>query len=88
MRLVSFDVAAEAYQRFMGRYADELGGRTDESHLAGARDGDLVALMRVAGLRDVRGGEITVVQPYTDFADWWQPYELGVGPAGQCLGTV
>jgi SAM-dependent methyltransferase len=54
----------------------------DESDEAGARAGDLERIFREAGLRDVRAGELTVRLPYRDADDWWQPYTLGVGPAG------
>lgn len=60
----------------------------DESDLAGARDGHLVELFESAGLRKVRGGTLTVSAPYTDVEDWWQPYTLGVGPAGAYLAGL
>lgn len=54
----------------------------DESDEAGAREGDLERIFRAAGLPNVRAGELTVRLPYRDADDWWQPYTLGVGPAG------
>jgi ubiquinone/menaquinone biosynthesis C-methylase UbiE len=54
----------------------------DESHLAGARKGQLVELFEGAGLRDVRGAELGATVEYETFDEWWQPYTLGVGPAG------
>ncbi|HEY0373661.1 MAG TPA: class I SAM-dependent methyltransferase [Amnibacterium sp.] len=59
-----------------------------EGGLPGARDGELVQLLAAAGLADVRGGELTVSLPYRDFDDWWQPYTLGVGPAGAYLAGL
>jgi ubiquinone/menaquinone biosynthesis C-methylase UbiE len=54
----------------------------DESHLAGARKGHLADLFEAAGLQDLREAEITASIEYETFEDWWQPYTLGVGPAG------
>jgi SAM-dependent methyltransferase len=53
-----------------------------ESHLAGAREGHLEELLTAAGLRSVRGGDLEVAVPHPGFDDWWAPYLLGVGPAG------
>lgn len=54
----------------------------DEAALPGTGEGDLGTLAREAGLRDVREGTLTVVVPYSGFDEWWEPYTLGVGPAG------
>ena len=60
----------------------------DESGYPGARDGELAEYFKESGLRDIRSGELTVSVPYSDFEDWWQPYELGVGPVGDYLGQL
>jgi SAM-dependent methyltransferase len=54
----------------------------DESGLAGAREGQLVKIFERAGLRLVEPATLTVRVSFTTFDDWWQPYTLGVGPAG------
>ena len=54
----------------------------DESQLAGAREGHLAELFQVAGLNEVVATSLTVTVPFTTFADWWEPFTLGVGPAG------
>ncbi|MEU5827832.1 class I SAM-dependent methyltransferase [Micromonospora tulbaghiae] len=54
----------------------------DESGLAGAREGDLADLFAAAGLRDVRSSMLTVEVSFASFDQWWEPYTLGVGPAG------
>ena len=54
----------------------------DESTLAGARAGDLTELFAAAGLRDVEETHLTVSVEHPSFEDWWEPYTLGVGPAG------
>jgi SAM-dependent methyltransferase len=57
-------------------------GVEDESGLAGARQGRLRELFVAAGLGEVRDGALDVRVPYSDLDDWWEPYTLGVGPAG------
>lgn len=53
-----------------------------EANLPGVREGDLVAYSRAAGLTDVEGTVLTVTVEHESFDEWWQPYTLGVGPAG------
>jgi ubiquinone/menaquinone biosynthesis C-methylase UbiE len=54
----------------------------DESHLAGAREGHLAQLFRAAGLRDVEEGVLSIGVEHPTFEEWWEPFTLGVGPAG------
>lgn len=54
----------------------------DESGLAGSRQGQLVELAGAAGLADPVESYLTVVVGYSAFETWWEPYTLGVGPAG------
>lgn len=54
----------------------------DESGLPGARAGHLAELATAAGLRDVEEDLLTVTVGFASFDDWWEPYTLGVGPAG------
>lgn len=53
-----------------------------EVSLPGTRRGHLAELFRAAGLADVEEQILTVEVPHPTFDDWWQPYTLGVGPAG------
>lgn len=53
-----------------------------ESQLVGSRQGDLGALFAAAGLRDVVETVLAVSVEHPTFEDWWEPYTLGVGPAG------
>jgi SAM-dependent methyltransferase len=46
------------------------------------REGELAALFERLGLRDVRGGELTVRAAYESFGDLISPLASGVGPAG------
>jgi SAM-dependent methyltransferase len=54
----------------------------DESELAGARKGHLVALCEQAGLADIESTTLTVTVRHETFDEWWEPYTMGVGPAG------
>ena len=54
----------------------------DESKLAGASEGHLAQLFEDAGLRDVEQRALEVSVEHPSFEDWWEPYTLGVGPAG------
>lgn len=54
----------------------------DESRLAGAREGQLAELFDAAGVREITNGVISVDVEHATFDEWWEPYTLGVGPAG------
>ena len=54
----------------------------DESKLAGAREGHLTELFEAAGLRDVEETAHSVAVEHPSFEEWWEPFTLGVGPAG------
>jgi SAM-dependent methyltransferase len=60
----------------------------DESGLAGARQGHLAELFETAGLRDVEDADLVVEVRYASFDEWWQPYTLGVGPAGAYAASL
>ena len=60
----------------------------DESRLAGARGGHLTELFRAAGLRDVEETTIAVDVEHPSFEEWWEPYTLGVGPAGAHVAAL
>jgi trans-aconitate methyltransferase len=53
-----------------------------ESELAGARAGHLASLFVEAGLDVIWDTALTVRVRYTSPDEWWEPYTLGVGPAG------
>ncbi len=46
------------------------------------RDGEIAELFVGAGLRDVASGALDVEAGYEDFADFWEPFLTGTGPAG------
>lgn len=53
-----------------------------EAGLAGAQEGHLGQLFRAAGLRDVEQTALRVTVAHPSFEEWWDPFTLGVGPAG------
>jgi ubiquinone/menaquinone biosynthesis C-methylase UbiE len=57
-------------------------GAHDESDLAGARAGHLAELFTAAGLRHLEQTVLEVRVEHATFEEWWEPYTLGVGPAG------
>jgi SAM-dependent methyltransferase len=57
-------------------------GLADESQLPGAREGHLAELFRDAGVRDVEDDALWISVEHETFEEWWEPYTLGVGPAG------
>ena len=54
----------------------------DESRLAGAREGHLAELFEAAGLDELEATTLSVSLEHPSFEDWWEPFTLGVGPAG------
>ena len=54
----------------------------DESDRAGTREGHLSELFGAAGLRDVVAGAVSIAVEHESFEKWWEPFTLGVGPAG------
>lgn len=73
---------------FFGAFASVVPGVEDETRRLGVRDGDLVRLLVASGCRDVEQGELTVSVTSPTFEEWWEPYTLGVAPAGRQLATL
>jgi ubiquinone/menaquinone biosynthesis C-methylase UbiE len=63
-------------------------GAVDESGLAGGRKGHLAELFTQAGLRDVKQTSLPVQVEHPSFDEWWEPFTLGVGPAGSYLTSL
>jgi SAM-dependent methyltransferase len=63
-------------------------GATDEAALPGARQGHLALLCEAAGLSDIESSSLTVTVRFDTFADWWEPFTLGVGPAGAYVSRL
>ena len=60
----------------------------DESGLAGVREGHLAVLFAQAGLGQVRSATLTVRVRHASFEQWWEPFTLGVGPAGSYTAAL
>jgi SAM-dependent methyltransferase len=60
----------------------------DEAALAGARRGHLAELFDSAGLRAIESEPLTVDVVHPSFEEWWGPYTLGVGPAGDYVARL
>ena len=60
----------------------------DESGLPGVREGHLVQLFGQAGLSVIRATALTVQVAHATFDDWWEPFTLGVGPAGAYVAAL
>jgi SAM-dependent methyltransferase len=54
----------------------------DESDLPGVAEGHLAELFAAAGLTGIESSSLTVDVEHAGFDDWWDPFTLGVGPAG------
>ena len=67
---------------FWNAARDLDGSVEDESALAGTREGHLAALMTAAGLGGIEERALTVAVEHPSFEGWWEPFTLGVGPAG------
>ncbi len=59
-----------------------------ESGLAGAKQGQLAQLSEDAGLREVEEHTLTVEVEHPTFEDWWEPFTLGIGPAGRYVAEL
>jgi SAM-dependent methyltransferase len=60
----------------------------DESLLAGTRQGQLGDLFKEAGLGDVEEDVLAVEVQHPTFDEWWEPFNLGVGPAGAYVASL
>ena len=56
-----------------------------ERRRAGTAEGDIAERFSRAGLADVEAGALTARADYAGFEDFWVPFTLAVGPAGQYL---
>jgi SAM-dependent methyltransferase len=54
----------------------------------GSRDGDLARLFTEAGLSEVTDGRLDISLPFATFEEWWEPFTLGVGPAGDYVASL
>lgn len=60
----------------------------DESGLPGVREGHLQSLFAAAGMAAARSTVLRVAVECPTFDDWWIPFTLGVGPAGEYVASL
>jgi SAM-dependent methyltransferase len=60
----------------------------DESRLAGARAGHLAQLFETVGLREIEETTLLASVEHPSFEAWWEPFTLGVGPAGAYTASL
>ncbi|HYL75129.1 MAG TPA: class I SAM-dependent methyltransferase [Bryobacteraceae bacterium] len=56
--------------------------KVDEKQMPLCRAGELSELWRRGGLENVQEKPLTITTRFTNFADYWDPFLLGQGPAG------
>jgi SAM-dependent methyltransferase len=64
------------------------GQAKDETAMAGVRPGSLAELFEKAGIERVEDMRLDVTLGFGSFEEWWEPYTLGVGPAGDYVASL
>jgi SAM-dependent methyltransferase len=67
---------------------DPAAEKLDEKHMPLCRAGELSDLWQRGGLRDVHEQSIDISMRFESFADYWEPFLLGQGPAGAYTGRL
>jgi SAM-dependent methyltransferase len=60
----------------------------DESERPGTHAGQLEELFAAAGLHEITGTVLAAGLEHATFDEWWQPFTLGVGPAGSFVAGL
>ncbi|HSN07376.1 MAG TPA: class I SAM-dependent methyltransferase, partial [Candidatus Angelobacter sp.] len=60
----------------------------DESALAGTSEGHLAELFSAAGMPAATSTQLVARVGHPDFEEWWEPFTLGVGPAGAYVARL
>ncbi|WP_026373427.1 class I SAM-dependent methyltransferase [Agrococcus lahaulensis] len=68
--------------------AAEVSGIAPPPPRVGTRRGDLARLLEGAGLRDVVEAPLEASVRIGSFDEWWEPFELGVGPVGELVARL
>ena len=59
-----------------------------EAGRPGTGPGQLVAMAHDAGFGDIADALLAVTVPMATFEEWWEPFTLGVGPAGDHVARL
>ncbi len=76
------------YTAFWAAVHDTDPDAPDEAAMAGAREGHLSELCAAAGLHVIELAVLSVTVGFASFHEWWDPFTLGVGPAGAYVATL
>jgi len=68
--------------------ADPAADAKDERHMAFSRRGELAALWRAHGFRDVRDEALTIEMRFASFDEYWSPFLEQQGPAGAYVAAL
>jgi hypothetical protein len=64
---------------------DREAEKLDESHMPLCRAGELARLWEECGVEQVTEHPLDITMGFESFADYWDPFLLGQGPAGAYL---
>ena len=67
---------------------DAKGAKADEKHMPLCRARELSHMWKEAGLENVEERPLDLTMKFTSFADYWDPFLLGQGPAGAYVRTL
>ena len=67
---------------------DPTAGKFDELHMPLCRAGELGELWKQGGLEQVAERPLDIAMRFVSFADYWDPFLLGQGPAGAYLRNL
>lgn len=67
---------------------DGVAGVDERTRMPFAREGELAALWRRAGLGEVSDGAVLVTAEYESFDDVWEPFTAGVAPSGAYTASL
>lgn len=59
-----------------------------ERSIEGTASGQLASIFERAELEDVWSGGLSISVEFATFEEWWQPFTLGVGPAGAYVASL
>lgn len=59
-----------------------------ERNMKLSREGELGALCKQAGLREVREQPLVIAQAFSSFEDYWAPFLRGTGPGGAYVASL
>lgn len=67
---------------------DPKAGKADEKKMPLCQEGELGQLWRAGGLEDVHERPLSITMAFESFADYWDAFLLGQGPAGAYVRSL